>query len=49
MIIDIRNHFKSIQKESNLPSPSEFKAQLKNAMAYLNYESQLRKLTVVKK
>jgi len=49
MIIDLINHFKNIQKESNLPTPSEFKAQVKSAMAYLRFESQLRKLTFVKK
>ncbi|WP_155210276.1 hypothetical protein [Fulvivirga aurantia] len=48
MIIDIRSHFKKIQKESKIISKKELEAQLKNAMSYLNLESSLRKLSVEK-
>ena len=43
MIIDIRNHFKKIQRESNI-SRKEIEDQVKKAMSYFDIENSLRKL-----
>jgi len=48
MIIDIRSHFKKIQKESNILSRQEVENQVRKAMSYLNYECSLRKLSIEK-
>jgi len=48
MIIDIRSHFKKIQKESAILSRTEIEEQLKKAMSYLHFEGRLRKLSLQK-